>query len=222
MLYLYIFIILVLVIATVFFGLKERTRPLPSHEYFKTLLTFILIIAGGAILNYQFQKSSWNREASFELLKIELNDNKETINTLTYLIEDRFSNAQRVIWAVQSNDYDDFQKTWNDYMLSVNGWNRNVARYQSLVTRSFDRSLGEQLLTYTDDLNNEIPVSIHFKFYRIHEYILSLRNCFYGGCSRTNILDKLNVLQIDFIDAKFNFLERLDSSLLQKTKIYEK
>ena len=138
-----------------------------------------------------------------------------------YLIDNRLLNAQRVVWLIQDGNYNDFPEIWSQYMNSVIEWNINVNNYQSQIAYSFSRDLSSELLADTDDLNNEIPNSIHYKFYRMHELILKVRACFYSGCDKTNDLENLRSIFSIFIDKKFRFFDSLNNSLKEKPKTYK-
>lgn len=163
-----------------------------KEEFFKILFSFVVVGLIGSYLNSSFQNKSWERQVRYELLKNELEDNNKTILELTSLTEQRLFSAKQFIWAVKDNKPKIAEESWVNYMESVNKWNINSTVLQTKLAQMSGYETAAELLTYTDDLNNEIPNSIHYKFVKLHQNLLSLRECYYSGCNQQAILMKLD------------------------------
>lgn len=178
---------------------KKFWPPLPKEEFFKIILSFIFLVLAGSILNFIFQQDSWTRQAKFELAKTELDNDRQIASGLSPLIDERLFTAQQVIEAIKDNNQNEINNAWSAYMEAVSKWNTNSSGYQAKLDLAFNYDIGGQLQADIDDLNNEIPNSIHYKFVKIHQNLLSLKSCFNSGCEKQSYLAKLSKLIVSLL-----------------------
>lgn len=196
--------------------LKDLYPFLSKEEFFKILFSFILLGSVGTWLNHKFQEGSWERNVKYELFKIDLDADKDTVSGLAGLIDKRLFAAQQVVWVIDGGRTSAIESTWQTYMETVVDWNENVSLYQTEVAKLSDDVLAGELLREEDDLNNEIPKSIHYKFYRIHQNLLLLKECFYSNCDKSSRLTETSLLLEALNDQKFKYIATVNQIMANK------
>jgi hypothetical protein len=172
-------------------------------------------------VNYQFQNLSWEREARFELLKADFIENKSAVNDITALIARRLFLAEQFVEAVKSKNTVQVTEAWNRYMDSVEDWNKNLGPIRVHLD-SFAKAESSELVTDYDDLNNLIPASLHYKFYRLHEYLLELRKCAIQNCVTQDRLYKIGTLVSQIGEQRDSYILKISSDLYQKNLSFER
>ena len=187
-----------------------------QEEFFKLLFTFIIIVFAGSWINNQFQDRTWDRQVRYELLKNELDDERSTINDLTKLINKRLFATNQIIWAYQNGNSSLIDSQWEQYMTTVNEWNTEDTVIQSKLVQTYGYSIAGEFLNETDDLNNDIPTSIHYKFFKIHQELLIIRNCKQQGCSTSKAFAVISKLTEAVTDQQSRYLGNLNKNLINQ------
>lgn len=140
----------------------------------QVFLTFILIGCLGAWYNSYLQNKLDERQRKYENYKFQLDKKDSTINMVAENINLRYLNSDRIISSINSD------KIWLDYMSSVTEWNLKIEQMRSnIATYYTDRwDMASELIDYTEstDISSDsIPKSIHYKFVKLHKYIIEIK-----------------------------------------------
>ena len=215
----------IIAVVLIFLSIRLPLKSVYKGELMRIGLTFILVgLIGGGIgilLNKEYQDSSWERDVKYELAKTEVEDGKKLIFELSALMDQRWFAAHQIFWIITEGERAVDEDVWNAYMQTVTDWNRNVGTFQSRLIDFSGTDIARELLTYEDDLNNEIPTSIHYKFFRIHERLSNLKNCALG-CDYQGNITKLNALIQALTDQKSRLLSDLNIELSSRKENFSK
>jgi hypothetical protein len=197
--------------------LKNLWPLIPKEEFFKILFSALFAFSAGWFLNCVFQKATFEREARFELVKTEINESKSTVFEVMSLVDQRLFLTQKVIWVIESGDKNNVTKEWNEYMDVINKWNENDLVLQARLNQAFGYEVGGQFLSGSEDKRQKIPTSIHYKFYKIHEKILDLKNCLYSSCNNEEgIRNRIDLLMEELNKQQSILFANLNSALIKK------
>jgi len=192
---------------------------LGKEEFSKIVISFVLLVLVGGYLNSNFQERSWERQVRYELLKNEIETERELISEITGLVDQRLFAVEQVIWAIKDNRRNNMPDLWQGYMETVNRWNINDNVIQTRLVQMFGYEVAAEFLTDTDDKNNVIPLSIHYKFYEIHQSLLSLKGCVQLGCDYQKDLKRIGALIEALSEQQSRFLGDLNARLISKNNL---
>jgi hypothetical protein len=154
-----------------------------SGEVFKIILSSVLIYGFGSLLNSQIQTQYWDRQVRYELLSNKIVKDNAVLDEVTSAINERLFASKQFIWSVRDSKDASLSESWNQYYETVIQWNNKSELLQSRLLQMAGAETAAQFLTYEDDLNLDIPNSIHYKFYKIHQLLLHIKGCYYSGCN---------------------------------------
>lgn len=184
--------------------------PLSKEETSKIILSFFLLCLVGTYLNHQFQTQSWERQVQYDILKDDFEEKRQVLLDLTQLVNERLFATQKVLWSLEDGNEVRISGSWERYLGVVEKWNQNISLMQQRLVRSFGYEVASELLTYDDDLNNMVPGSIHYKFYKVHQELAAMRECYYNGCLIPHDSTKVESLIDHLIAQETLLLSRLN------------
>lgn len=188
---------------------------------YTAVLSFTLIALIGGGLGYHFQTEARKQEVNFELLKSRIEHRELLISELSSLIDRRYYATQAVLWSIEEGNYANLESEWRLYSESVRLWNENVYKYQSQLRLLVNDDVAAILLTYTDDLNNDTPQSIHYKFFRINQELTSFRSCSITGLCDINPSSKeINDLLQSLNDRRFELIGEVEGGIKELQNRY--
>lgn len=133
-------------------------------------LTFIFVTIGGLLLNSSIQNRQDERQRDYENYKFQLEKKDYTTKLVSENIDLRYLKAIRVLASIKSN------KNWEEYMESVTQWNIQKEQMRQNIVKYFDWGMASELISDENDSNSEIPKTIHYKFVKLHNYLVEIRN----------------------------------------------
>lgn len=143
---------------------------LRKEWFHQTITTFILIILIGGLYNSYLQNKINERQIKYENYKFQLEKKDYTTKLVSENIDLRYLKAIRVLASINSN------KNWEEYMESVTQWNIQKEQMRQNIVKYFDWGMASELISDENDSDSEIPKTIHYKFVKLHNYLVEIRN----------------------------------------------
>lgn len=117
------------------------------NPLFLLVAGFVLTTGCGALINYLYARSAWNRDRQFELLRGRLAKHEELLSSLSKVMGARVFRLQRVIWTLDPPSSEPPQEMWqldeetkakldviwNDYYATVIEWNLTYRDYTTRI-----------------------------------------------------------------------------------------
>lgn len=174
--------------------MKKLKDYLLRKEFVDILVEAVLVgILVLVISNYLEDKGSekmYEYNAYFETLKIEYSDRKEIIEDFSKLLESRYFYSEYYLEGLVSGNTPPSVR--ENYRKSVDDWNIQKDYLKARLAIYFGYEYVEKnLITYEDDLNNEIPNTLHYKFTKLHNLINKV-----SSCGQVCYTDKVKAFQI--------------------------
>jgi hypothetical protein len=191
-----------------------------NSNLFLLILGFVLTSVLGTFLSDRLQERSWQKEKKFEILKIKLEEGQNSLEEISDLINRRFYRLQNVYIFIVQGDKVNAERSWAEYIEVVEEWNAKLIINQNKIRRLVNDEEALKFNNYeTDNLNNNDPISIHGKFYVVHQEILDLLRCLKREkCSITKEQkDKVNKMLRDLDYVTDNFIDNISTIFLQRT-----
>lgn len=146
------------------------------------LLTGVLVTAVVFRLNSNFQKQESERQRQFEMFRFNLEKKDETITLVSSKIDSRHLASFRVLSNVGS------QRTWDTYIESVEEWNIAQGQIRTKLATYYDWNFAAEIISESNDSSDIVPKTIHYKFVRLHNLLVSIR---LGDKTKINEANKL-------------------------------
>lgn len=142
---------------------------LRKEWFHQTITTFILIAIVGGLYNSYLQNKINDRQREYENYKFQLEKKDYTTKLVSENIDLRYLKATRVLSSINSN------KNWEEYMESVTQWNIQKEQMRQNIVKYFDWGMASELISNENDSNSEIPKTIHYKFVKLHNYLVEIK-----------------------------------------------
>lgn len=146
------------------------------------LLTFLFVTIGGLAFNQYFQNKQDERQREYEFFRFQLEKKDDTMTLVSENINLRYLNSVRVLYSPYSDD------VWSRYIDSVTQWNVQLEQMRQSTATYYGWEFVEKIIDGSNDSHNETPTTIHYKFVKLHEYLVDIRN---GDSSKINAAKKL-------------------------------
>ncbi len=155
---------------------------LKKEWFHQTITTFILIAIIGGLYNSYLQNKINDRQREYENYKFQLEKKDYTTKLVSENIDLRFLKATRVLASINSIN------NWEEYMESVTRWNIQKEQMRQNVAKYFNWEIASIIISEENDSNKEMPKTIHYKFVKLHNYLVDIRNGDYSKIKKAQNL----------------------------------
>ncbi|HVY35918.1 MAG TPA: hypothetical protein VG982_01405 [Candidatus Paceibacterota bacterium] len=182
--------------------------------FLPALWTCIFLFLLALVLNNPFQKKLWEREVKLEYAKTELSQKEKIYDQTSYYINSRYINALRVTGAPHD------QSVWNDYVKSVVDFNAYYDQLRLGLAYYYGWDFASIFVSKDVDTNQAMPESIYYKFTKLHNYLIELKNGDVRSFNKANtILDSINNQKDDLF---IRMIETMKNENQQLLNLYNK
>ncbi|MBP6974557.1 MAG: hypothetical protein KBB54_01290 [Candidatus Pacebacteria bacterium] len=183
----------------------RKYKFLKEEQLHQTVLSFILtltfITVGGLWFNSHFQNRQDLRQREYEFYRFQLEKKDETMAFVSENINLRYLNSVRVLYSPNSED------VWKRYTDSVTEWNITLEQMRQKMATYYGWELTSKLIDEGSDSLSDTPKTIHYKFTKLHTYLIAIRN---GDFSK---LKKAQQLQQEIVNQKDEVLTSMIENL---------
>jgi hypothetical protein len=173
------------------------------------IVGFIVLVISDRLEDSR-QNRIYENNAYFEILKIQYSDKKQIAEDFSRLVEKRYFYSESLYESILENNTD--EKLRLNYKSSIDDWNiqKDYLRLRMITYFGYDY-VKENLITDESDLKNKMPITLHYKFVKLHNNLKILLFC-KADCYGLKNETKLILSEIK------NQKEKIIDDLIEKSK----